>query len=177
MKITDEQLVTAYLKGDERALETLIKRYLKAIYNFAYRYVGKEEAEDVTQEVFLKMWKNLKKFKRNKKFKTWLFTIAKNTCFDFLRKKKKDFALNIEDLDIVPSPGPSLPEKIDKEDLIEKIKKEIEKLPLKMKQVMKLYYDVGLSFKEISEILKEPLNTLKSRHRRAISKLKKLILK
>jgi RNA polymerase sigma-70 factor (ECF subfamily) len=89
MKIHDEKLVEAYLKGDKRALEILIKRYLKAIYNFAYKYVGKEEAEDVTQEVFLKMWRNLKKFKKEKNFQSWLWTIARNTCFDFLRKKKK----------------------------------------------------------------------------------------
>jgi RNA polymerase sigma factor (sigma-70 family) len=64
----------------------------------------------------------------------------------------------------------------EKENLMEKLKREIEKLPFKMKQVMDLYYNSGLNFREISEILGEPVNTIKSRHRRAISKLKKSIL-
>jgi RNA polymerase sigma-70 factor (ECF subfamily) len=175
MKIPDEKLVEAYLKGDKRALEVLIKRYLKAIYNFAYKYVGKEEAEDVTQEVFLKMWRNLKKFKKGKSFKSWLFKVAKNTCFDFLRKKKRDLALNLENLDILADFAPSLIEEVEKENWAEKIKKEIEKLPLKMQKVLNLYYNFGLNFREISEVLGEPVNTIKSRHRRAIYRLKKPI--
>jgi len=66
--LSDEQLVINYLKGDEKSLEVLIKRYLKPIYNFAFQFVGNSpEAEDITQEVFVKMWRNLKKFNRQKK--------------------------------------------------------------------------------------------------------------
>ncbi|MFA6919366.1 MAG: sigma-70 family RNA polymerase sigma factor, partial [Patescibacteria group bacterium] len=85
----DEQLVQQYLSGDEKSLEVLIQKYLKPIYNFVYRYVGDmANAEDLTQEVFVKVWKNIKKFDRKKSFKTWIFCIAKNTAFDYLRKKK-----------------------------------------------------------------------------------------
>ncbi len=59
---SDEQLINSYLKGNEKALEILVSRYLKPIYNFTYRYVGDTHyAEDITQEVFVKMWRNLKK--------------------------------------------------------------------------------------------------------------------
>lgn len=86
---SDEQLVVSYLKGDEKALEILIKRYLKLIYSFAFRFVSNsQEAEDIAQEVFIKMWRNLKKFDKNKKFKSWIFSIAKNTCLDTMKKKK-----------------------------------------------------------------------------------------
>ncbi len=86
---SDENLVTDYLKGDKKALEILIGRYLKPIYNFLYRYTGDvAEAEDITQEAFVRAWKNIRKFDRNKKFKTWIFGIAKNAAIDFLRKKK-----------------------------------------------------------------------------------------
>lgn len=66
---SDAQLIAAYLKGDEKAFEILVKRYLKPIYSFIYKNIGNPEAaEDITQETFVKVWKNLKKFKHDKKF-------------------------------------------------------------------------------------------------------------
>jgi RNA polymerase sigma-70 factor (ECF subfamily) len=175
--LSDEELIKKYLKGDEKSLEVLIKRYLKPIYTFSFNFVlNQQDAEDLAQEIFLKMWRNLKKFKKEKNFKSWLFTIAKNTCFDFLRKKKRSLTLNVENLKIIADFTPSPIEIFEKENLMEKLKGEIEKLPFKMKQVMDLYYNSGLNFREISEILGEPVNTIKSRHRRAISRLKKTIL-
>jgi len=172
----DKELIEKYLKGDEKALEFLISKYLKPLYSFIFGYVqNQQDAEDLTQEIFLKMWRNLKKFKKGKSFKSWLFKIAKNTCFDFLRKKKGNLALNLENLDILADFAPSLIEEVEKENLIEKIKKEIEKLPSKMQKVLDLYYNFGLNFREISEVLGEPVNTIKSRHRRAIYRLKKSI--
>ena len=86
---SDEELVAEYLRGDNDALRLLIERYLKSIYGFVFRYVNNpENAEDIVQDVFIKTWKNLKKFNRKKNFKTWLFTIAKNTALDALKKKK-----------------------------------------------------------------------------------------
>lgn len=81
----DNQLIAEYLQGREQALEILINKYLGQIYGFVYRLVGKpEEAEDITQEVFVKVWRSLKKFDKEKSFKPWLFKIAKNTAMDFL---------------------------------------------------------------------------------------------
>ena len=176
--LEDQELIEKYLKGDEKALEILISKYLKPIYNFIFSYVqNQQDAEDLTQETFLKMWRNLKKFKKEKNFENWLFTIAKNTCFDFLRKKRKNLILNAENLEIVADLAPSLLEKMEKESLLEKLKKEIENLPFKMKEVINLHYNFNLNFREISEILGEPMNTVKSRHKRAISKLKRSILR
>jgi RNA polymerase sigma-70 factor (ECF subfamily) len=176
MKTSDQELIQLYLKGREDALELLIRKYLKPIYGYVFRFVqNQQDAEDLTQEIFLKMWRNLKKFKKGNSFKSWLFKIAKNTCFDFLRKKKRDLALNLENLDILADFAPSLIEELEKENWAEKIKKGIEKLPLKMQKVLDLYYNFGLNFREISEVLGEPVNTIKSRHRRAIYRLKKSI--
>jgi len=176
MKINDQELITQFLKGDEKALELLIQKYLKPIYGYVFKFVqNQQDAEDLTQETFLKMWRNLKKFKKEKNFKSWLFAIAKNTCFDFLRKKKKNLALNLENLEIIADFAPSFLEELEKENWTEKIKREMEKLPFKMQKVLDLYYNFGLNFREISEILKEPVNTIKSRHNRAIYKLKKSI--
>jgi len=85
--------------------------------------------------------------------------------------------LNADNLEIIVDFNPSLLEKLEKESLFEKLKREIEKLPFKMRQVIDLHYNFGLNFREISEILEEPINTVKSRHKRAIAKLKKSISK
>src|SRR3989344_2340755 len=85
---TDEKLVQMYLRGGEKALEELVRRYLPLIYSFSRRYSGNtDNASDIVQEVFIKAWKNLKIFDQNKSFKTWIFTIAKNTALDWLKKK------------------------------------------------------------------------------------------
>jgi len=170
MKFSDEELVKKYLKGNERAFEVLIKRYLKPVYSFVYHQIeNKEEAEDLTQEIFVKAWKNLKKFDQKKNFKTWIFTIAKNSVIDYLRKKKKEVWLSEKILN-----SQNFAEKIFEETKI--LKEAIEKLSPKYQLVLELYYWQGLNFKEISKILKEPLNTVKSRHYRAILLLRKFIL-
>jgi len=161
---TDEQLATNYLKGDEESLEILIKRYLKPIYSFSFRFVGdSQEAEDITQEVFVKVWRNLKKFDKNKKFKTWIFTIAKNTCLDWQKKKKTlplFFAENIED------PSPILNEPLDRI---------LERISPKYRMVLFLRYNDHFTFREIAESLGESIDTIKTRHRRGIATLKKLL--
>ena len=180
---SDEQLIANYFAGDEKSLEVLILRYLKSIYNFVYRYVNDEhEAEDITQEVFLKMWRNLKKFKKGKNFKTWLFTIAKNTAIDFLKKKKiipfsefeKEDGEN-KFIETLVDPAPSLDEIFEKTEIDEKIYNAINQLPLKYQIVLFLYYNDQLTFQEIAEILGESINTVKSRHRRALFILKKIL--
>ncbi|MDP2630883.1 MAG: sigma-70 family RNA polymerase sigma factor, partial [Candidatus Uhrbacteria bacterium] len=88
-KASDNELISSYLSGNEQALESLIQRYLKLIYSFVYRYTGDAaSADDLTQEVFVRVWRNLKRFDQEKSFKTWLFAIAKNAALDLLKKKK-----------------------------------------------------------------------------------------
>ncbi|MCK9393905.1 MAG: RNA polymerase sigma factor [Candidatus Paceibacterota bacterium] len=180
---SDEKLVEYFLEGEKRALEVLVFRYYKVIYNFCYRYVGDiNVAEDITQESFVKAWKNLNKFDRSKKFKTWMFQIAKNTCIDYLRKRKSipfsrfenedgdnNFVDNFED--ILPLPD----EIFKKKDLAEFLEKAISKLPDANKMVVLLYYKNDFNFREIAEILNEPIDTIKSRYRRGLVSLRKLI--
>ena len=86
---SDQQLISAYLKGDQAALEILISRYLRLVYDFICQFAkNSADAQDITQEVFIKVWKNLKKFDRQKSFKSWLYTISKNAALDFLRQKR-----------------------------------------------------------------------------------------
>ena len=167
MNRTDEQLVADYLGGDEKSLETLFRRWLKPIYSFSYRYTNaNKDAEDIAQDVFVKTWKNLKKFDRNRKFKTWIFQIAKNTCIDWQRKKKSLPLYSAENIkDPTPSPAP----------VSESLDKILERLSPKYRMVLFLRYNDHFTFREIAESLGEPLNTIKSRHRRALIILKKLL--
>ena len=86
---SDKELIETYFSGDEMSLELLIVRYLGAIFRFVRSIIHvQEDSEDITQEIFVKAWRNLARFNREKSFKTWLLAIAKNTSLDYLRKKK-----------------------------------------------------------------------------------------
>ncbi|MCX6723990.1 MAG: RNA polymerase sigma factor [Candidatus Staskawiczbacteria bacterium] len=178
--LTDENLIKQYLKGDEKSLEFLIARYLKQIYNFVYKNVGDQaEAEDITQEVFVKVWRNIKKFDQNKNFKPWIFQIAKNTSIDSLRKKKttpfsrfeNEKGQNLLVENIVSAPM-NLIEKISDKKFLATV---MQNLTGEEQKIMNMRHIDGLSFKEIADIFKEPINTVKSRHRRILLKLKKSI--
>jgi len=182
--LSDEQLVHDYLKHkDEKSLEILIARYLKPIYGFVYKYTNLlNEAEDITQEVFIKVWRNLKKFDQNKSFKTWLFQIAKNTAIDFLRQKKNipfsefDNEHGENQLTNTLIDQNPLPNRIfDQKNLAERLSAAIDKLSEKYRQVLHLRYNDQFTFQEIAETLNEPLDTVKSRHYRALIALKELL--
>ncbi|MFA6526202.1 MAG: sigma-70 family RNA polymerase sigma factor [Candidatus Buchananbacteria bacterium] len=176
---TDEQLVKAYLAGERNALEILIKRYLKQIFGFAFSYVKSEAAaEDITQETFIKAWRKIKKFDTEKQFKSWIFTIAKNTALDHLKKRH---ALTFSALDPASGEGFLLGTIADKSlrpdelfDLYESdnwFEATIVKLSDKYRQVVIMRQN-DQSFREIAQHLGEPLHTVKSRYRRALIQLK-----
>ena len=183
-KQNDEQLIAEYLSlKDEEIFRVLLNKYTKSIYNFVRHMAGSaNEAEDITQEVFIKVWKNLKKYKLGQNFKTWLFTIAKNSAIDFLRKKK---ALNFSDLENTDDDF-SFSETIQDENLLpdealqklqnsEFLNKLLEQISFEYKTILLLHYQEEMTFDEIGKILKKPLNTVKSYHRRAILELRKKI--
>ncbi len=179
----DNQSVKNFLEGNDAAFEELVKKYLKPIYNFLYRLTNdRPAAEDISQDAFLKAWKNLRRFDQKRNFKTWLFTIAKNTAFDhFKRKKEIPFAVfadeegesafgEIPDENILPD------EVLERSDMAEELDTILQKIPSQYGAILLLYYKEDFSLHEIAEILGEPYNTIKSRHRRALMTLKKAIL-
>lgn len=174
---SDKQLVADYLKGDEKSLEVLIKRYLKPIFSFVFRFTGNiHDAEDITQEVFVKVWRNLKKFDQNRSFKTWIFGIAKNTAIDFLRKKKT-ISFSEFEVERIADPNPLPDEFYERESIVQKLASALNKLMPKYRMVLLFRYNDRFNFREIAEVLGEPLNTIKSRHRRALVLLRKLLAK
>lgn len=183
MEKTDKQLIFDYLRGDENSFRDLIRRHLKSVYNFVYRLAGNaKDSEDITQEVFLKVWKNIKRYDQDRGFKTWLFTIARNTSIDWLRKKRNlvfsDFdneeggnAIIDELADLAPLPDEIFKKSEDKKFFDELLNK----LSPVYKEVLLLRYKDQFTFEEIGEILGKPLDTVKSRNRRALIVLRELL--
>ncbi len=179
----DRQLIISYLQGNEQSLEILIAKYLKIIYGFIYGYVNDQAiAQDITQETFIKVWKNIQKFDKEKKFKSWIFAIAKNTALDYLKRKnaipfsvfeneegKNAFLESLADNSLLQN---KMAERLDTKDVIALAMK---RLSFKYRRVLSLYYNKHFNFREISEILGESLNTIKSRHRRGLVMLKDII--
>lgn len=182
MHRNDDELVQDALEGVKGSFEELVHRYTTQIYNFAYRLTGSTEyAEDITQETFIKVWKNLNRYNPTYSFKSWIFTIARNTSTDFLRKKKSILFSNMnmpEDMsfdetiaDTVDLPSEALAKIEDTEALSHILKQ----LPLDYQTVILLHYQNDLTFEEIGKTMKKPLNTVKSWHRRALIKLRDLL--
>jgi RNA polymerase sigma-70 factor (ECF subfamily) len=181
---SDQQLILAYLKGNQDSLEILISRYLQPIYGFICQFTkNSADAQDITQEVFIKVWRNLKKFDCKKSFKSWLYTIAKNTAIDFLRRKKN---LTFTDLnedsscfnyeETISDPAPLPPEILDRQNLVGELESVLQEIPFNYQLVVIMHYKNELTFSEISEILNKPLNTVKSQHLRAISYLRRFFV-
>ena len=186
MEETDRELITRHRAGDETALPELINRYLKPIYRFIFRRIGKTtDSEDLTQETFLKIWKNLRKYRAEESFRAWAFTIARHTAIDWLRKKKSltfseladteteneiTFSENLRDPDPLPD---ELSAKAGDNKFLNDV---IDKLPSIYQEVLTLRYEEDLTFDEISRVLDKPLDTIKSQHRRALITLRKMLI-
>lgn len=181
MENEDYILIKEFLAGKEENFEILMRKHLTSLFNFVLLFVkDKQIAEDLVQESFVKAWKNLSQYDEHKKFKTWLFTIAKNTTFDYLKKKKAiPFAffeteenplLEIADENLLPD------EILHRQDAKLLVRKTLDKLPENYRTVLKLYYMQELSLKEIAEVLERSYNTIKSQYARALIKFKELLV-
>jgi len=177
--MNDQELVSDYLRGDEKAFPELVKRYIQPIHNFVFSSVRDAgQAEDITQEVFIKAWTHLRRFDLTKSFKVWLYAIAKNCIFDYLRKKKivPFSALEQEDQVFeIPAREPGPDEILRQTDSWKTLDNAMGKLPFDSREVLILYYRDGFNFREIAEIFKTSVNTIKSRHLRAMAQLRKIL--
>lgn len=177
---SDEQLAAACLFGNDKAFAELLERYLKPIYGFLYQMVRDQAVvEDLAQETFIKAWKNMHRFDQSKSFKTWIFTIAKNTALDYLKKKKTTPFSFFEDekgnshLENV-SEDAALPDEIlEREDVAREMEDKLELIPQKYRTILVLRYKEDFSLHEIAEILGAPYNTVKAYHSRGLNQLKR----
>lgn len=183
MDRNDGQLVIDYLEGDDTALSFLVDRYIKDVYQFAYQLTGDASvAEDVAQESFLKAWKHIRSYRQGSNFKTWIFTIARNTAIDWLRKKKEVALSAFENeegynaiLETVPDGGLLPDELLERAENVEYVSSLLEQLDSKYRDVLTLRYTSNMTFEEIGQMLNRPLHTIKSQHRRALVMLRRLL--
>lgn len=176
--------VRAALGGDDEAFGLLVARYTDAVYKFAYRYVRTgADAEDIAQETFVRAWRHLKKFDTSKSLKTWLFAIARNAALDSIKKKKpmlfSQIARDEGALETLFAPqlaGGELPDAaFDRGMEGASVTGTLSMLPPAYRTVLTMRYRGALKFREIADALGEPIDTVKSRHRRGLLLMKKLL--
>jgi len=173
-KISDEDLIEKFQRGDLYAYELIVKRYKDQLLNFVYRFLNNhEEAEDVVQETFLRVYRNRHAYQRVAKFSTWIYTIAGNLARTELRRRhrRRFFSLSslgVEDKEYEISDEMLSPERHTNTVLSEEIiQREINKLSAKFREVIILRDIQELSYEEISKIIRVPIGTVKSRVNRA----------
>lgn len=177
----DAELIEASQNGKDDAFRELMVRYMGPIFNFSRQYAkSDEDAEDITQDTFFKAWRHIKRFDPTKAFKPWLYAIARNTALDHLKRKRASVfsELDGEDSDIqfvdtleddMPTPG----EIFEQKEVSLEVAESLKELHPDHRSVLLMHYREELTFIEIAEIMKKPMNTVKSWHRRALAKLKK----
>ncbi len=165
----EKDLIHRAKRGDISAFEDLISGYEKKVYNTAYRFFNNaEDAMDVSQEIFIKVFTSLRRFREDSSFSTWLYRIAVNTCIDFLRKKRED-VLPIKEEIVMDDKTKlgfqtELPEEfMEKQEVKQAIMKAISTLPEEQRICIILRDVQGFSYTEISDVLSCSLGTVKSR--------------
>lgn len=185
--LLEYRIIKQAVKGNNKAFEQLIQPYEKKIYNIAIQmFKNREDAYDASQEIFIKVYKNLRKFNFDSAFGTWLHRLAVNTCIDEYRKRRRHRE-NTTSFEVKGKEGDTLvrelpdKEKIPEEQVIQKeIIKEVHKamnqLDAQQKMIL-IYREIEeYSYEEISEVLDCNIGTVKSRIFRARQALKKIIL-
>lgn len=175
MTTIDENILIESIKnGDTNAYAKLVDRYKDLVYTLAIRMLkNREEAEEIAQDTFIKVFKSLDKFKGDSKFSTWIYRVAYNTCLDAIKKNKKhqnDVAIDEYTFNKLDTIDNAL-ENIIKEERSVLIKNCINKLPEESSVILTLFYFEELSLEEISKVINIEANTVKVKLFRARKKL------
>jgi RNA polymerase sigma-70 factor, ECF subfamily len=170
----EENLISNSIRKEKAAFARLIGIYRKRLFSYLLRRCGNRElAEDLFQETLIRVWKNLHKYNEHQKFSTWLFSIAHNLTIDAYRKKKYIYD-NLEENGELPS-SENIQTKIENNERKELLYNALGDLSESQKEIFLLRQNGGLTFKEISELTKQPLNTVLSHMNYAMKKLKKIL--
>ena len=169
--ITDEELLRGVRDGDSVLFEQLVDRYSEPLLRYIQRFtVASESAEDLLQEVFIRVYHNAERFDFRRKFKPWIYKIATNLCRDFLRTRKETVSLDYHYapsgnslLSILPAREKNPDEQYSDLELIEELHSAIGELPVPQKQVFLLFHFQKVSQEEIGKMMQIPVGTVKSR--------------
>lgn len=180
--LSDQDLISRYLKGNEEALELLINRHKERVYTYIFSLVKDQQlAEDIFQDVFIKVINTLKRGKYNEegKFLPWVMRISHNLVIDTFRKAKRmptaDGGDKYDIFDTIKQNGPSVEDTMVWEQIKGDVKELIEMLPEEQRTVLRMRHYCEMSFKEIAEETNVSINTALGRMRYALINLRKLI--
>jgi len=189
---TERALINKILDGNLNAFRELVEQYQRLVVHVVYRLVSRQEdREEICQEVFIKVYKNLAGFRFQSKLSTWIGKIAYTTTINYLRKEKNQLytelknasdhdeneAEYINPINSIRSDDPSPLEIIEKHDMTTLIHKKIEQLPAPYQTIITLYHLDQMSYQEIAEIMELPEGTVKSYLFRGRKKLKDMLVK
>ncbi len=171
--MNDSELISQILNGNMNAFTFLVNRYQKLVVHITGRLIQRhDELEDVCQEVFLKVYQNLAKYRNECKLSTWIATIAYNTSINYLRKFKKGDEVNPDDSAALRNLTDYRSENYEQTDLHRYIRDQIELLPVQYRTVITLFHLEEFSYQEIEQITGMPEGTIKSYLFRAKALLK-----
>ena len=164
---TDE-LIERCLAGDQAAWDLIVRQHWRKVFNVAYKFVGRhDEAEDLTQDIFLKIFKALNTFDRRANFQTWIVSISRNLCIDHyrsVRKERQTVARDVDMSDLQPASAERGPYAVaEHQDLRAQLRVALETLPSTLRTAVVLRDLRELSYQEIADRLQLPEGTVKSR--------------
>ena len=175
----EESFIIAKIKSEDTrkyGFNLLVKTYQERVYwHIRKMVIDHDDANDVTQEIFVKIWKNLDKFREDAKLFTWIYRIATNECLNFLNKQKKRTMVPLEDSSAVMSSSIEAGSDIDGEEIQLILQKAILTLPDKQRAVFNMKYFEELKFDEIAEITGTSVGALKASYHLAVKKIEKFI--
>ena len=185
MKLDENKLLERAKHGSERAFEELVRLYEARVFSYAMTLLGnRQDAEEVTQDVFVKVWRTLARFRGECSFSSWVMRITKNTATDALRARREPtVSLTAEDengeereMDLVDEDSASNPPAaFERDERIRLVRRAIRKLPHDQREILTLRDLYGYPYEEIARILQLESGTVRSRISRARQHLKKIL--
>jgi len=171
-----DTLIQSCLSGDQTAWEEIVRQHRRKVFNVAYKFTGRHgEAEDLTQDVFLKIFKSLHTFDRRANFQTWLISVSRNLCIDHyrsVRKERETIDRGVDAADLTPAaPGQSALQALEQRDRVELLRKAMAELAPSLRTAVMLRDIQELSYQEIADHLQLPEGTVKSRINRGRTEL------
>lgn len=186
--MTDGALIRKYCDGELHAFNTLVWRWQKPLFNFALRYLGNaEEAREVVQQTFIKVYQHLPRLKDHSRFATWLYQVTVNLCRDEIKKRRRRHTYSLESLQeaaeqtqtrsaLALADDSANPDRlVSRKELRDILARALQQLPEEQRVVVIMKEYQGLKFTEIAAILRIPLNTAKSRMYYGLTALRKIL--
>src|SRR5438477_12596553 len=175
-----ESLIQRCLRGDQGAWELIVRQYWRKVFNIAYKFVGKhDEAEDLTQDIFMKIFKSLGTFDRRANFQTWLISVSRNLCIDHyrsVRKERETIDRGVDPNTLSPTSAEADPSAgLEQRDRVELLRQAMSALPETLRTAVLMRDIQELSYQEIADRLRLPEGTVKSRINRGRTELARQI--